>query len=121
MAKRDFLTLLDTTPEEILGLVARADVLKEMQRAGRHWEPLKGRTLAMIFGLSSTRTRVAFEVGMSQLGGHAIFLSPRDSQLGRGEPVEDTARVLSRMVDANQKKCFAGHHHRTRSLIARRK
>ena len=99
MAKRDFLTLLDTSPEEIQFLVARARELKSMQKAGELWEPLRGKTLAMIFGLSSTRTRVAFETGMHQLGGHAIFLNPDSSQLGRGEPVEDTARVLSEMVD----------------------
>lgn len=99
MAKRDFLTLLDTTPEEIQYLVQRAHTLKRMQKAGEIWEPLRGKTLAMIFGLSSTRTRVAFETGMHQLGGHAIFMSPDSSQLGRGEPVEDTARVLAEMVD----------------------
>ncbi len=97
--KRDFLSLLDLTPEEINQLVERAHTLKAMQEAGELWQPLIGKTLAMIFGLSSTRTRVAFETGMHQLGGHAIFMSPRDSQLGRGEPVEDTARVLSQMVD----------------------
>ena len=100
MAKRDLLTLLDLSPEEIQQLIDRADALKTMQRRGELYEPLRGRTLAMIFGLSSTRTRVAFEVGMHQLGGHAIFMSPRDTQLGRGEPVSDTARVLSEMVDA---------------------
>ncbi len=98
-AKRDFLSLLDVTPEEIELLVDRARTLKAMQRRGELWEPLRGKTLAMIFGLSSTRTRVAFEAGMHQLGGHAIFMSPGDSQLGRGEPVEDTARVLAEMVD----------------------
>ena len=98
-AKRDFLSLLDLTPEEINSLIERARVLKTMQQKGELWEPLRGKTLAMIFGLSSTRTRVAFETGMHQLGGHAIFMSSRDSQLGRGEPVEDTARVLSQMVD----------------------
>jgi ornithine carbamoyltransferase len=71
-----------------------------MARKGQLYEPLKNRTLAMIFEKSSTRTRVSFEVGMAQLGGRALFLSPRDTQLGRGEPIEDSARVLSRMVDA---------------------
>jgi len=99
MEKRDFLTLFDTTPEEITYLVERARTLKGLQKAGELWEPLRGKTLAMIFGLSSTRTRVAFETGMHQLGGHAIFMSPDSSQLGRGEPVEDTARVLAEMVD----------------------
>ena len=80
-------------------MIDRAIELKRLQRDGALYEPLKNRTLAMIFQLSSTRTRVAFEAGMQQLGGHAIFLSPDDTQLGRGEPIEDTARVLSGMVD----------------------
>ncbi len=88
-----------------------------MQHRGERYEPLRGRTLGMIFEKSSTRTRVSFEVGMVQLGGHALFLSPRDTQLGRGEPIEDSARVLSRMVDCvmirtfEQEKLesFAGH------------
>ena len=99
-APRHFLTLLDFTPDELIHVVRRGVVLKEMWRQGQHYEPLKGRTLAMVFELSSTRTRVSFEAGMQQLGGHALFLSPNDSHLGRGEPVEDTARVLSEMVDA---------------------
>lgn len=97
--KRDFLSLLDTTPEEIQYLIERARHLKALHLDGELWEPLRGKTLAMIFGLSSTRTRVAFETGMHQLGGHAIFMSPDSSQLGRGEPVADTARVLAQMVD----------------------
>jgi ornithine carbamoyltransferase len=96
---RHFLSLLDFSPEELRGLIARASELKQMQQAGELFEPLKNRTLGMIFEKSSTRTRVSFEAGMTQLGGHAIFLSPRDTQLGRGEPIEDSARVLSRMVD----------------------
>ena len=99
-APRHFLTLLDFTPDELIHVVRRGVVLKEMWRQGQHYEPLKGQTLAMIFELSSTRTRVSFEVGMHQLGGHALAISPNDSHLGRGEPVEDTARVLSEMVDA---------------------
>ncbi len=99
MAKRDFLTLLDTSTEDIHFLVQRANELKNMHKDGELWQPLRGKTLAMIFGLSSTRTRVAFETGMHQLGGHAIFMSPDNTQLGRGEPIEDTARVLSEMVD----------------------
>jgi len=96
---RHFLTLLDCSPEELAALVDRAIELKRLRREGVVYEPLKSRTLAMVFGMSSTRTRVAFEAGMQQLGGHAIFLSPDDTQLGRGEPVEDTAHVLSEMVD----------------------
>jgi ornithine carbamoyltransferase len=97
---RHFLTLLDLTPDEALRLLRRAGELKRLMRNGERYEPLRNRTLAMIFEKSSTRTRVSFEAGMAQLGGHAIFLSPRDTQLGRGEPIEDSARVLSRMVDA---------------------
>ena len=97
---RHFLTLPDLTADELNRIVARGAVLKQMRRHGERYEPLKGFTLAMIFELSSTRTRVSFEVGMHQLGGHALFLSPSDSHLGRGEPVEDTARVLAEMVDA---------------------
>jgi ornithine carbamoyltransferase len=70
-----------------------------MQREGRLYQPLQGRTLAMIFAKNSTRTRVSFEAGMAQLGGQALFLSARDTQLGRGEPIEDVAKVISRMVD----------------------
>jgi ornithine carbamoyltransferase len=99
-APRHFLTLLDLTGGEAQGLLARASELKRMARDGTVFEPLKNRTLAMIFEKSSTRTRVSFEVAMAHFGGHAIFLSPRDTQLGRGEPIEDSARVLSRMVDA---------------------
>jgi len=96
---RHFLTLLDLTPDELRELIRHASELKDIHRRGERHEPLRGRTLAMIFEKSSTRTRVSFEAGMAQLGGHALFLSPRDTQLGRGEPIEDTARVLSRMVD----------------------
>jgi ornithine carbamoyltransferase len=96
---RHFLTLLDFSPQELARLIERGIEHKRMREAGTIYEPLRGRTLAMVFDLSSTRTRVAFEAGMQQLGGHAIFLSPSDTQLGRGEPIEDTARVLSEMVD----------------------
>jgi len=99
MAVRHFLTLLDLTPGELRGLIARATELKAMRKKGELYEPLRQKILAMVFEKSSTRTRVSFEVGMTQLGGHAIFLSPRDAQFGRGEPIEDTARVLSRMSD----------------------
>jgi ornithine carbamoyltransferase len=99
MSSRHFLTLLDLTPDELNRLVLRAIELKALNRAGKLFEPFKHRVLAMVFEKSSTRTRMSFEVGMAQLGGHAIFLSPRDTQLGRGEPIEDSARVLSRMSD----------------------
>jgi ornithine carbamoyltransferase len=98
-AVRHFLSLLDLSATELNGLVDRAIELKRMHYAGEDFAPLRNRTLGMIFEKSSTRTRVSFEAGMTQLGGHAIFLSPRDTQLGRGEPIEDSARVLSRMVD----------------------
>jgi len=99
MATRHFLTLLDLSADELKALIQRAIKLKAIHRAGEIHEPLKNKVLAMIFEKSSTRTRVSFEAGMVQLGGHAMFLSPRDTQLGRGEPIEDTARVLSSMVD----------------------
>lgn len=99
MALRHFLTLLDLSPEELHTLIRRAIELKAMHTAGTGYEPLKNKVLGMIFEKSSTRTRVSFETAMYQFGGHAIFLSPHDTQLGRGEPIEDTARVLSRMVD----------------------
>lgn len=100
MALRHFLTLTDLTPTEAEQIIQRAIVLKREQKQGKIYEPLKNRVLGMIFEKSSTRTRVSFESGMAQFGGSAIFLSPRDTQLGRGEPIEDSARVLSRMVDA---------------------
>jgi ornithine carbamoyltransferase len=100
MNPRHFLTLLDLSPKELGYLIQRAVELKTMQHTGQFHEPLRGRTLGMIFEKSSTRTRVSFEVAMTQFGGASVFLSPRDTQLGRGEPVEDSARVLSRMVDA---------------------
>ncbi len=99
MKTRHFLTLRDFSSEELNTLIRRAIELKAMQQRGEIYEPLKNKVLGMVFEKSSTRTRVSFEAGMAQFGGHAIFLSPRDTQLGRGEPVEDTARVLSRMVD----------------------
>ena len=100
MATRHFLSLLDLSPDELNGLIERAIELKAMVKRKEIYEPFKNQTLAMIFEKSSTRTRVSFETGMTQFGGHALFLSPRDTQLGRGEPIEDSARVLSRMVDA---------------------
>jgi ornithine carbamoyltransferase len=106
-APRHLLTLLDLSPEEARALLARAIELKAMLRAGVDYRPLRHRTLAMIFEKASTRTRVSFETGMVQFGGHALFLSPRDTQLGRGEPIEDNARVLSRMVDAVMIRTFS--------------
>ncbi len=96
---RHFLTLMDFSSDELKNMTDRAVVLKKMQKAGDIYEPLKNRMLGMIFEKSSTRTRVSFETGMVQFGGAALFLSPRDTQLGRGEPIEDSARVLSQMVD----------------------
>ena len=100
LACRHLLSLFDLSAAEARALLARGTELKAMLRRGEDYHPLRHRTLAMIFEKSSTRTRVSFEAGMIQFGGHAIFLSPRDTQLGRGEPIEDAARVLSRMVDA---------------------
>ena len=97
---RHFLTLLDLEPAELDWVINRAIELKKMQHAGEIYEPLKNQVLGMIFEKSSTRTRISFEAGMTQFGGSAIFLSSRDTQLGRGEPIEDSARVMSRMVDA---------------------
>ena len=96
---RHFLSLLDLSSAELQAVIARASELKKLQHAGETHATLQGRVLAMIFEKSSTRTRVSFEAGMSQLGGSALFLSPSDTQLGRGEPVEDSARVISSMVD----------------------
>ncbi|MBU1659328.1 ornithine carbamoyltransferase [bacterium] len=96
---RHFLTLRDFTKEEILEIIDTAIEIKKDLKAGIYKEQLKNQTLAMIFEKSSTRTRVSFETGMFQLGGHALFLSNRDIHLGRGEPVKDTARVISSMCD----------------------
>jgi len=100
MKPRHFLTLLDLSTQELKDIIDRACELKILLDKGTPHELLKNKVLAMVFEKSSTRTRVSFEAGMNQMGGSAIFLSPQDTQLGRGEPVEDTARVLSRMVDA---------------------
>jgi len=107
MFPRHFLTLMDLSAHELQTLIARAIELKAMLRQGICYEPLKNRTLAMVFEKSSTRTRVSFETAMTQFGGNAIFLSPQDTQLGRGEPIEDMARVLSRMVDGIMVRTFA--------------
>ena len=96
---RHFLTLLDFSPQELRQILVRAAEMKRAHRAGGDQRDFPGVTLGMIFAKSSTRTRVSFEAGMTQLGGHALFLSPDDTQLGRGEPVEDSARVISTMVD----------------------
>jgi len=99
MSTRHFLSLLDFTSDELRALIAHAIDVKQKLKQGISHTPLSGKLLAMIFEKSSTRTRVSFEAGMYQLGGHAMFLSPRDSHLGRGEPIEDSARVISSMVD----------------------
>ncbi len=99
MAVRHFLTLRDLTADELAKIIERAIEMKALHSQGGVGEPFKQKVLGMIFEKSSTRTRVSFEAGMAQLGGSALFLSPRDTQLGRGEPIEDSARVLSRMVD----------------------
>jgi len=104
---RHFLTLLDITPEEARHILARAAELKAMQKAGTPHRTLAGKTLAMIFDKASTRTRVSFETGMYQLGGHALFLHSGSTQLGRGEPIEDSARVISSMVDGVMIRTFA--------------
>ncbi|WP_420598808.1 ornithine carbamoyltransferase [Neptuniibacter sp.] len=104
---RHFLTLLDLTPEELRTLVKRASELKSIRNRDEVYEPLKNKVMAMIFEKSSTRTRVSFEAGMAQFGGHAMFLSPRDTQLGRGEPISDSARVISSMVDVVMIRTFS--------------
>ena len=104
---RHLLKLADLTPEQILDILNLADQLKYERKHGIPHPLLAGKTLGMIFQKSSTRTRVSFEVGMSQLGGNALFLSSRDLQIGRGEPVEDTARVLSRYLDGIMIRTFA--------------
>lgn len=96
---RHFLSLLDLSAGELAGLISRAVEMKARQREIALEAPFQNRVLGMIFEKSSTRTRVSFEAGMVQLGGHALFLSPRDTQLGRGEPIEDSARVISSMTD----------------------
>jgi ornithine carbamoyltransferase len=97
MNPRHFISLLDLTSDEFRHLIHRAIELKNHRDP--NYQPLKGRVLAMIFEKSSTRTRISFEAGMSHFGGNALFLSPRDTQLGRGEPLQDSAKVISSMVD----------------------
>lgn len=96
---KDLLTLRDWTPEQIWQVIKTAEQLKMVRKMGQEYRPLQGKTLAMIFTKPSTRTRVSFEAGMFYLGGHALYLSANDLQLGRGETIEDTGRVLSRYVD----------------------
>jgi ornithine carbamoyltransferase len=107
MSVRHFLTLMDLSKDELKQVLARASELRQMQHRGEIYRPFVGRTLAMIFEKSSTRTRVSFETGMGQFGGQALFLSPNDTQLGRGEPIEDTAKVISSMVDIVMIRTFA--------------
>ena len=97
--KKDLLKLMDLTKADIVKILDTADQMKYNQKHGLTHHYLEGKTLAMIFEKNSTRTRVSFETGMFQLGGHALFLSGKESQIGRGEPIEDTARVLSRYCD----------------------
>ena len=104
---KHLLKMLDLSKEEILDILNLADQLKYENKNGIEHHILKGKTLGMIFQKSSTRTRVSFETGMYQLGGHPLFLSSNDLQIGRGEPVEDTARVLSRMLDGIMIRTFA--------------
>lgn len=99
--------MMDYTPDELLGLIRRGVELKDLRNRGVLFEPLKNRVLGMIFEKSSTRTRLSFEAGMIQLGGQAIFLSHRDTQLGRGEPIADSAKVMSRMLDAVMIRTYA--------------
>ncbi|KKO54985.1 ornithine carbamoyltransferase [Paenibacillus sp. DMB20] len=105
---RDMIELDDYTPEEIQYLLDSAIELKHKHKNGEVFQPLKGKTIGLIFEKSSTRTRVSFEAGMYQLGGHALFLSKNDIQLGRGEPISDTAQVMSRYLDGIMIRTF-GH------------
>jgi len=108
MAVRHFLTLHDLSQNELNQVIDSAIALKKAHRENQQQPVLAGKVLAMIFEKSSTRTRVSFEAGMAQLGGSALFLSPTDTQLGRGEPIEDSARVISRMADIIMIRTF-GH------------
>ncbi|WP_054112654.1 ornithine carbamoyltransferase [Marinagarivorans algicola] len=108
MSIRHFLSLTDLSPQELEHVIHTAIMLKKAHHEGQINKQLEQKVLGMIFEKSSTRTRVSFEAGMTQLGGAALFLSSRDTQLGRGEPIEDSARVLSRMVDIIMIRTF-GH------------
>lgn len=105
--RKDLLRILDLSPGEVGRLFARAAAWKKTGARRRAARPLRGKSLAMVFEKASTRTRVSFEAGMARLGGHAIFLSAQDTQIGRGEPVRDTARVLARYADAIVVRTFA--------------
>jgi ornithine carbamoyltransferase len=105
--KKDLLAITDLAPKDIAKILKRSAVLKKMQKRGKDHQTLKGKSLGMIFEKSSTRTRVSFEVGMFQLGGQALFLSPDDLQIGRGETIADTARTLSRYLDGIMIRTFA--------------
>ncbi|KTT50860.1 ornithine carbamoyltransferase [Pseudomonas oryzihabitans] len=107
MTVRHFLSFMDCSPEELRQLIARGIELKALRNRGVLHEPLRNRVLGMIFEKASTRTRLSFEAGMIQLGGQAIFLSSRDTQLGRGEPVPDSARVMSSMLDGVMIRTYA--------------
>ena len=114
MQPRHFTSLLDLRKDELRSLIQRAIHLKNHRDPD--FQPMKGKVLAMVFEKSSTRTRISFEAGMAQFGGSAIFLSPRDTQLGRGEPVEDSARVISSMVDCIM---LRTHKHETVTTFAK--
>jgi len=105
--KKDFLALSQFSKAELDAIFALTKELKQKQKSGIEHHLLKGKTLAMIFEKSSTRTRVSFEVGMYQLGGHPLFISSKDSQMGRGEPIKDTARVMARYCDGVMIRTFA--------------
>jgi len=109
---KHFITLLDIEKNDLKNLVSRAIELKNMVKKNIVYTPLQNKTLALVFDKSSTRTRVSFEVGMTHFGGNTLFLSPRDTQLGRGEPIEDTARVISSMVD-----CIVIRTHKHEDLL----
>lgn len=105
--KRDFLSILDLSEIELDLLIKRSLQLKKERPKGHKELPLKGKTVGLIFEKSSTRTRVSFEVGVTELGGNALFLSSKDLQMGRGEPIKDTARVLSRYIHCIVYRCFS--------------
>lgn len=105
--KKDLLSIYNLDPEDFRVIFEKAADLKKMMKAGESYQPLKGKTLGMIFDKSSTRTRISFEVGMFQLGGIALFLSSRDTQIGRGESVQDTARIMSRYLNGIMIRTYA--------------